>query len=468
MSEGSGSAFMEGSNRRRWLVSAAIVLLLHVCIAAAVLTWRHATWSPPVLVDLTPPPSAPERNGAQPAPPSAEQTSPQQPAPEQKTESASASAPASLSGNDRAASGPPAESTEAAQSKQDNAATARDEAAAKPVGSAEASRGVNMPQLPASPQNAEAKNAAPAEGSPGGTAISGGGISRAPESGEFGGPAVAKGPVGTNSGIPGRVASNPAPTGLVPTGPAYNSPMANMPLDTSITVQPPVHGNSGVGPFSHGEIGPLASRQSGPDAAPFDERPTSVFRSAKPFGVPDVPRNSLLPNGNAVVPSNNPSLPQIGSRTAPGAHVQDRARAAMARAMGGSGPVKNAIGSTVTGNAATNGASGSDNDLPNGAVYGVGRSTTAMASRGDINGQNNGIARSSIGVTANFRPLIPRANAGENKTGAVAVVGHEMPTAPVINGHNYVRPLTGPGMIGGPARNGAGMLNGSDFHLRRP
>jgi hypothetical protein len=443
MSESSGSALMEGTNRRRWLISAAIVLLLHAGIAVAVLTWRHAASAPPVMVDLTPAPSESEPSAAQPAPPVAHEASPQQTAPEQKTESASAAAPTSSPAGDHAAPTPPAEHNEAAstQSKPDNPATARDETATKAEqnsGPAEASRGVNAPQLPASPRGTEAESGA------GGTTISGGGISRAPEAGALGGRAVA---------------SAPAPAGLAPAG-----PMANMPLDTSITVQPPVHGHNGAGPFNHSEIGPLASRETGPEGGSPDQRPTSVFRSAKPFGVPDVPRNSLAPN-------NNPALPGVGLNNAPGAHVQDRARAAMAKAMNGGQTVKNAIGSSVTASAAPYSTQRVDNGVTNGgAVSGIG-SPMNVASRGDATGPNpgNGVARNAIGVTANFRPLLPRANAGETKTGAVAVAGHEMPNAPIINGHDLSRPVAGPSVIGGPARRGGtGMLNGSDFHLRHP
>jgi hypothetical protein len=420
MSESSGSALVEGSNRRRWLISAAIVLLLHAGIAVAVLTWRHATSAPPVQVDLTPARSESEPNAAQPAPPAVHETSPQQTAPEQKTPSASASAPisppasSSLAG-DHAEPTPPAEPNEApsAPSEKDSAETARDEAATKAeqnIGPAEASRGVNAPQLPASPHGTE-PHGTEAESGAGGTTISSGGISRAPEAG----------------GLAGRaVASAPAPAGIAPGG-----PMANMPLDTSITVQPPVRGNNGVGPFNHSEIGPLASREAGPEGGSPDQRPTSVFRSATPFGVPDIPRNSLAPN-------NNSALPGIGLKNVPGAHVQDRARAAMAKA--------------------TNG----------GAVNSIG-SPTNIASRGDAAGPNpgNGVARNAIGVTANFRPLLPRANPSETKTGAVAVAGHEMPAAPIINGRDLSRPIAGPSVIGGPARRGGtGMLNGSDFHLK--
>jgi hypothetical protein len=241
--------------------------------------------------------------------------------------------------------------------------------------------------------------------------------------------------------------------------------MANMPLDTSITVQPPVHGaNRGISPFERGAVGPLASQDAGPEAQPLDRRPTSVFRPAKPFGVPDVPRNSLLPNGNSVVPNGNPNSLGIGLRNSQGAQMQERARA-----IDRGEPVKNAIGTTVTSNA-TPGSALRAGSASGALPTGIGTSTT-IASRGDTNSLNteNGAMRNAIGVTANFRPRIPRAGAGEIKPGTVAVAGHEMPTAPIINGHDLMRPIPGPAVIGGPARRaGAGMLSGSDFHLRHP
>ena len=421
---------MEGSNRRRWLISAAIVLLLHACVAVAVLTWRHVTSAPPLFVDLTPSPSASEQSNLRPVPSGPGQTSPQKSAPEQKTESASTSVPTS-SGSDQAQSALPAEP--------------------------------NRPQISALQQGTVAKSSSETVDGADRTAISGGGISRGPESAGGTGRTAAANPAGPNVTIPNPLASNPVPSDLASKGPARNSPMASMPLDTSITVEPPVRGN-GISPLSRSEVGPLASGESGLEAAPFDQRPTSIFRPAKPLGVPDVARNSLSPNGNPLVPGNNAGLPGIGWNNAPGAHVQDRARAAIARRMGYSEPVKNAIGGTISSSAIA-GAMGRDNDRPYGAVYGIGRSTTTIASRGDINGLSSGVARNSVGVTTNFRPLIPRA--GPAKAGAATVAGHEMPTAPVINGHDPARSISGSAVIGGPARR-SGILSGSDFGLRHP
>jgi hypothetical protein len=416
MSESPGPAWMDSANGRRWLISAAVVLLLHAGVAVAVLTWLKMTSTGPVLINLSPEPSASEQNATQ-AAPASEQTQP--PAPEQNK---TASTPAEQNATNSATEATPE------QPRQESKEIPRDEAVAKSepsAGTAVAPRDMTAPELPSSPQGTEAPS-----GTEGAT-ISGGGISRAPAEGGIGGGAVATNPAGGGVASPGPVASAPASRGLTP-----GSPMTKMPLDTSITVQPPVHGNSGVGPFAKGEVGPLASREAGPP----DQRPTSIFRPSKPFGVPDVPRNSLAPNGNL-------SLPGVGLKNLPGARVQDRARAATAREMSGAAPIKNAIGA---------------------AAGTIGTSTAIVASRGDTSapGVGDGVARNAIGVTANFRPRIPRANAGVPQPGTLAATSRAMPPVPSINGRGFARPTTGPAMIGGPARTGAGALNGSDFHLR--
>jgi len=371
MSESSGAVLADHSTRRRWLISAAIVVLFHAGLAAGVLTWRNMRAAPPVEIDLTPLPSARGQNEAQAAPP-AEQTSP---APN-KTDTASAAA-----GNQAAppdALPPQSMPSEITSSAEQTVHQGVAEAGpgTRPT---ETMPGMTAPQLPPSPQGGEA-----------------GGTGSAP-------PAI-------NPRIGSAPVTAPAPGGLAAGSPRPSSPMANMPLDISITVQPPVRGN--------GAIGPLASRETGP----LDHMPMSEFRPARPSGVPDVPRNGAQ-----------------GAHGANGAHVQDRARTAMARSIGRTETPKNAIGS----------------------------SATALASRGDATGPNAGGARNAIGITANFRPRIPRAEVGGNKIGVTAIAVRATPTAPVINGHGFARPAIGPAMIGGPAR-ASGGLSGTDFHLRHP
>jgi hypothetical protein len=316
MSEGSGPALVDRSIRRRWLTSAAIVVLLHAGLAVGVLTWRSMRATPPIEINLTPPPQASGQNLAQALPPAVQQ----------------------------------------------NGTNPDVAAAGQGVGSNTAEPGMTAPQMPSSPEGAAA------------------------ESGGGDGTASADASPEINSHVP-------------------SSPMASMPLDTSITVQPPVHGN--------GAMGPLASRETGQ----LGRLPVSQFRPGKPFGVPDVPRN--------------------GTAGFHGAHVQDRARAAITRSMRSVEAPRTSIGS----------------------------SATMVASRGDVTGPNAGISRNAIGITANFRPRIPRVNAGSNRIGVTAVASRAMPTAPVINGRGFARSVIGPAMIGGPAR-ASGVLSGNDFRLK--
>jgi hypothetical protein len=349
MSESSGSGLADRGTRRRWLISAAIVVLLHAGVAVGVLTWRNMRAPPPVEIDLTPSPAASGQNEAQATPPAAaEQT---QPAPHDTDIANAATGDQAVAPGSVPQSAPSDIASPAEPSAQQNAAEPGN------AGPTEAASETTAPELPPSPQGAEA--------------------------------------------------NAPAPSGVMADAPRRSSPMANMPLDTSITVQPPVRGN--------GVIGPLAGRE------PLDRMPMSEFRSARPFGVPDVPRNGAQ-----------------GVHAAQGAHVEDRARAARARSMGRTETARNAIGSAAT----------------------------VVASRGDTTGPNVGGTRNALGITANFRPRIPRAGAGDAKTGATAIAARAMPTAPVINGHDIARSTIGPAIIGGPARSSAGMLSGSDFHLR--
>jgi hypothetical protein len=323
MSEASGSALVDRSIRRRWLTSAAIVVLLHAGLAIGVLTWRSMRAAPPIEINLTPPPPASGQNVAQAPSPTAQQ----------------------------------------------GGANPDVAAAGKGAGLNEAESGMTASQVPSSPEGDAAASGA------------GSGTASADASPEINPPIT-------------------PPTTLG--GSTLSSPMAGMPLDTSITVQPPLRRN--------GAIGPLASREAGQ----LGHLPMSQFRPATPFGVPDIPRNG-----------------------AHGAHVQDRARAAISRSMRSVEVPKTSIGS----------------------------SATAIASRGDVTGLNAGISRNALGITSNFRPRIPRAGAGDYRIGITTIASRAVPMAPVINGRGFARSAIGPAMIGGPAR-ASGILSGNDFHLR--
>jgi hypothetical protein len=125
-----------------------------------------------------------------------------------------------------------------------------------------------------------------------------------------------------------------------------------------------------------------------------------------------------------------------------GARVEDRVRAAMARAnASGNGP-RNAVGSTITTNAEN-------------AAAGAAKSVVINA----------------IGMAVPAHPGIsPPAN-GAVGAGAVASPGR-MPAAGVnggaVNGTSMGRVAARAGAIGGPTRNVPGALNGTDFHPRHP
>lgn len=115
------------------------------------------------------------------------------------------------------------------------------------------------------------------------------------------------------------------------------------------------------------------------------------------------------------------------------ARVQDRAGAASARGSGPRNGIKNALGSTTT-------------NMSGGMM----RSAAGAA------------VTNAIGVTARFRPRI-----GEQRNGAIALSAHAMPSA-AIDGTSVRRIISGAGVIGGPAKNVAGVLNGTGFSLRHP
>jgi hypothetical protein len=125
-----------------------------------------------------------------------------------------------------------------------------------------------------------------------------------------------------------------------------------------------------------------------------------------------------------------------------GARVEDRVRAAMARAnASGNGP-RNAVGNTITTNAGNAAAGAAESVVINAA-----------------------------GMAVHVHPAVsPPAN-GSVGTGATASPGR-MPAAGVnggaVNGTGMGRVATRGGTIGGPTRNIPGALNGTDFRPRHP
>ena len=139
---------------------------------------------------------------------------------------------------------------------------------------------------------------------------------------------------------------------------------------------------------------------------------------------------------NASAPST--AINAIGEHVAVGAHIQDRVRAALARALG-----KNAVGGAMPNNLG-------------GASAGIGERTVVNA----------------IGAAVRFRPRLPGTVIGARPAGATPFTGNagtvRANTLAAVNGTGMTRIGSGPGVIGGPARNLSGGINGTTFRLRRP
>jgi hypothetical protein len=124
-----------------------------------------------------------------------------------------------------------------------------------------------------------------------------------------------------------------------------------------------------------------------------------------------------------------------------GARVEDRVRAAVARAnASGNGP-RNAVGNPITTNAGNAAA-----------------------------GAAESVAINAIGMAVHVHPAVsPPAN-GALGAGATASPGR-IPAGVnggAVNGTGMGHVATRAGAIGGPTRNIPGALNGTDFHLRHP
>jgi len=119
-----------------------------------------------------------------------------------------------------------------------------------------------------------------------------------------------------------------------------------------------------------------------------------------------------------------------------------------------SGIARNAIGMLVQDPAGAMGSKGST--TPNGAKNAVGR--TAMNTVGGA-AAVNGTAANAIGVSVPIRTRLPRMNIGQRGVGSFAS-NATSPNAS-INGTTMIRPASGTVVLGGPAKNAAGLINGT-------
>jgi hypothetical protein len=153
-----------------------------------------------------------------------------------------------------------------------------------------------------------------------------------------------------------------------------------------------------------------------------------LARPAKQAGAPAPSRRlSALP-GSVVI-------------NAIGARVEDRARAAMARANASGDGARNAVGSAMTTSAGSAAANAAESVVTN-----------------------------AVGMAVHVQPAVSPLAHGAVGTGVTASTGVRMPSAGLnggsVNGTGAGRVATRAGRIGGATGNVSGALNGTDFRLR--
>lgn len=155
------------------------------------------------------------------------------------------------------------------------------------------------------------------------------------------------------------------------------------------------------------------------------QKPILIGRAAKDAGMQGHSRHLSAQEAGVVI-------------NAIGARVQNRVSAAGARTNGFQEGAKNAIGSNVANLAGSISANAADLAVTN-----------------------------AIGIAVRVRPSIPGPVIAEHGAGATAFAGGSMPKG-AINGTGMSRIGLGVGVIGGPAKNVAGVLNGTSFRPRHP
>jgi hypothetical protein len=179
----------------------------------------------------------------------------------------------------------------------------------------------------------------------------------------------------------------------------------------------------------------------------FDPRakkaPRKLARSANPLGRQNKQAGGQGPARRLSAQPSSIVINAIGAR------VQDRVRAAIARANASGSGVRNAVGGAVANNA---------------------ESVSAPA---------GGVVTNAIGVAVQAHPNVPGYMGSELKTGPPTSDGRIANTGRAgiggasidgvsINNTNTSRPPLRIGALGGPAKNMSGGLNGTDFHPRHP
>jgi hypothetical protein len=179
----------------------------------------------------------------------------------------------------------------------------------------------------------------------------------------------------------------------------------------------------------------------------FDPRakkpPRKLARSSSPLASQNKQAGGLGPARRlSALPPSSTVINAIGAR------VQDRVRAAIARANGSMNGARNAVGSNAAGNAGGASASAADSVVTN-----------------------------AIGIAVHVHPNIQQPMGSAIGTGATAPAGGRLQVTGInganingasFNGANMGRPTFRVGAIGGPVKNTVGVLSGTDFHPRHP
>jgi len=267
---------------------------------------------------------------------------------------------------------------------------------------AEAPPAATAPIAPAPPQSAEGVNNSDAR------TVSGGGAGAS-----YAAPGNAHGS--------GATLANPMVTPRVDPGP----------LDTSITVLPVLHPTKAGGLFERNKM--------------------ILLRPSRRPGEPEHPYGLSATRGAG---TNVPDARTPGTH-GPGAHVQDRVRAAIARGMHPAAGGRNAVGGATAPGAVGNGRNA------------IGAATTTTGIHGDGRSSTDGVVvRNAIGMPVPIHQGTPEITNAERKAGPIASTG-AAPNIGAINGHDMSRPDQRPGALGGPAKATWGVLRGSDFKPRR-
>lgn len=393
---------------RRWLFSSAIVIAVHAAVAAAVLTWRiviiplnfPAPPAPgPLMIELAPVRSA-------------------QPAASPASALARVKDPSTSRPN--AASAPIGEQTAPAGASASERSPAGGENAQQP----QAATGVNGAAASAPPQPSETQPSGHAA-----TASGGGAAFEQTEPGNGLGRNTAASPTANRPAANSPAGANPI---AAATPPALSFRVNPGPLDTSITVVPPLHGKKPTGVMAlpgFGTLRPLPGQsESLGDAEAGGGRGTN---------------------------ERTPVLRIPGVRN-PGPYGQASAWAdEPAKATKSAEEIRTSIGSLAPASpgAAVHPAGDVRNTIANVTATGLGAGRAASPDR---------IARNAIGTTINTVHGV-----GEFKPDPVTRMPAAMGGA-VINGREMTRPELRNVAIGGPARSALpGVLSGTSFPPRR-